>query len=123
MTKEKQVELSGSVSQLTYPVVTRSEAEFWLRDVVGAKLAFEDQWDAFCAIIGGATESPFGEAAWRPLSLLVDCVADLLGDDIGTVSWFVWDNEVGKKGLKHSLPCGTMRPVKTIDDLLDVLGY
>ncbi len=104
-------------------IVTRSEAEQWLRKTVDAKSAFDLQWDTLCDLIGGVTESPFGTAVWAPVEMLIDCVAELIGDNIGATNWFVWDNDCGAKSLEHSLPDGSMRAVETIHDLLDVIGY
>lgn len=113
----------SSISAPVHAVVTRSEAEHWLNDVVFAKAALDLHWDDFAASVNGSSDSPLGLAVWQPMQLLIDCVADLLGDDVAAISWFFWDNDGGEKGLEHSLPDGTMRAVKTIDDLLDVLGF
>lgn len=121
--KRRQTAKKTQAGRRMQAMVTRSEAEHWLRDLVASKLAFDEQWSAICKLIGGATESPFGTAAWKPLELLIDCVADLIGDEIGAVNWFIWDNEAGAKRHEHSLPDGSMREVETIHDLLDVIGY
>lgn len=102
--------------------VTRSEANRWLNAVAFAKTVLDAQWEDFAESVNGSPDSPLGLAVWRPMELLIDCVAKLLGDDAGTIDWFFWDNDGGEKGLEHSLPCGEMRAVKTVDDLLDVLG-
>jgi len=104
-------------------IVPRSEAERWLRELLKAKEELDNQWEALRLLVGVETESPFGAAAWRPIELLIEVVAELIGDQIDAVSWFIWDNESGAKGLEHSLPDGMMREVETVHDLLDVLGY
>ena len=101
--------------------MNRDEAAKWLNDLVSAKHALDEQWDALRALLGMTPESPFSEAAWRPFELLVDAVAELLGGS-KSVSWFVWDNDCGAKGMDHALPDGTLRTVATVDDLLDVMG-
>lgn len=104
-------------------MVTRSEAEKWLRDLLKAKSDIDNQWEAMRLLVGAEVESPFGTAVWRPIELLIEVVAELIDDQSGSLSWFVWDNEMGVKRLEHSLPEGGMREVETVHDLLDVLGY
>jgi len=101
----------------------RADAARVLRKMVEVKQELDEQWSSLHKSIGLETESPFGVASWKPITMLIECVEMIVGDDIGAVSWFVWDNEYGQKGLAHSLPNGAMRTVRTIDDLLDVLGY
>jgi hypothetical protein len=105
------------------PFVMRSDAERWLRLVVSAKLALDSKWSQMQRLSGCTADSEFGRAAWRPLELLVDCVDELFASESKTVNWFVWDNDCGRKKLKHSLPDGTMRTVKGWRDMLDVLGF
>jgi hypothetical protein len=104
-------------------MATREEAEKLLGDLVAAKLAFDEQWEQLRVLTGIAADSPFGCAAWAPVELLINCVAKLVGDDCGSVHWFIWDNDCGDKGMEHSLRDGEMRLVCGVDDLLDVLGY
>ena len=104
-------------------VVMRSDAERCLRKMTEVKQELDKQWASLHRSIGLETESPFGIASWKPITMLIECVETIVGDEIGAVSWYVWDNEYGRKGLEHSLPDGSMRKVRTIDDLLDVLGY
>lgn len=104
-------------------VVMRSDAERCLRKMVDVKRELDQHWESLQKSIGLETESPFGVASWKPIAMLIECVETIVGDELGAVSWFVWDNEYGSKGLEHSMPDGSMRKVKTIDDLLDVLGF
>ena len=101
--------------------MTRDESTTWLNELVSAKHALDEQWDALRALLGMTPESPFSEAAWKPFELLVDAVTELLGGS-SAVAWFVWENDCGANGMEHSLPDGSMRAVCAVDDLLDVLG-
>ena len=104
-------------------IVPRSEAEHWLRELLKAKADLDGQWEAMRLLIGAEVESPLGTAMWRSIDLLIEVVAELIGDQSESVSWFIWDNESGAKRMEHSLPEGGMREVETVHDLLDVLGY
>lgn len=101
----------------------RSDAEKWLREMITAKAELDSQWESLRLLSGVESESPFGAAVWRPMEKLIDAVAELIGDQLGSVSWFVWDNDCGRKRLQHSVPGSGMRTIETVDDLLDVLGY
>lgn len=103
-------------------VVLRSDAKRMLQKLVDAKVELDSYWSDLDKRIGLATESPFGVASWKPMHL-IDCVSMLVGDEFNSVSWFIWDNEYGRKSMEHSMPDGKMKRVKTIDDLLDVLGF
>jgi hypothetical protein len=115
--------MSESNEASVQSVVRRSDAEKMLRKMVEVKKELDEQWALLHKSVGLETESPFGVAAWKPITLLIECVEKIVGDETEAVNWFVWDNEYGRKGLEHSLPNGSMRKVRTIDDLLDVLGF
>ena len=104
-------------------IVMRSDAEKMLRKMVEVKQELDKQWASLHKSVGLETESPFGVASWKPITLLIECVEKIVGDEIGAVNWFVWDNEYGRKAMEHSLPDGSMRKIRTIGDLLDVLGF
>ena len=118
MTKSKVVDCAP-----VHAVVTRADAERVLRKMIEAKQELDKQWASLDEFIGLEAESPFGLASWEPITMLIECVEIIVGDKMGTVSWYVWDNEYGRKEMEHSLPDGSMRNVRTIDDLLDVLGF
>jgi hypothetical protein len=101
----------------------RSDAKAMLRKLVDTKIELDAYWSDLDKRIGLATESPFGLASWKPIEHLIECVSMLVNDEFNSVSWFILDNEYGRKGMEHSMPDGTMKRVKTIDDLLDVLGF
>lgn len=100
----------------------RYRAEKLLQAMVDAKQEFDREWGRLADVIGCDCDSAFGNAAWKPVELLVDAVAELVGDPFHTVSWYVWDNECGEKGLEHTYSDGSFRAVFTVCDLLDVLG-
>lgn len=103
--------------------MSRDEARRWLERLLESKAEFESQWNRVEEVTRWSCDSPFGESAWKMFALLVESVSELIGDDVSAVSWFIWENDCGKKSLKHSRPDGTMSEVKTIDDLLDLVGY
>lgn len=103
--------------------ISREEAKRLLDDLVAAHKDLSSQFRSLNKLVGMSCESEFGQAVYRPLELLIRCVSLILGDNIECVEWFVWCNECGASGLEHSLPDGSMRAVRSVDDLLDVLGF
>ena len=103
-------------------IATRSDARRWLREIITAKQELDAQWENLAGLIASSADSPFARATWKPLELLIECVSELVCDQIKAIEWYVWDNDCGAKALQHSLPDGTMICVHTIDDLLDILG-
>ena len=102
--------------------MSREDARKWILKVVDAKARVDQQWHQLDRLLGCDTESPFGQAMWKPIEVLIDAVAELIGAG-DSLSWFIWDNESGDRSLQHSLPNGEMRNVGSVDNLLDVLGY
>jgi hypothetical protein len=102
--------------------ITRTEAERWLHKVRQAKELLDQRWDDLHSLVGATPDSALGTAVWLPVQLLMNCVSELIGDKTGAVNWFFWENDGGKSGLQHSLPNGELKKIKTISDLLDVIG-
>jgi len=102
--------------------VVREDARFWIDKVLYANAILNVEWGKLSKLTGCTIDSPLGTAAHRPIEALIECASELIGDGSSLLSWFIFDNDCGKKGLKHSLPDGKLRSVKTVDDVLDVLG-
>jgi hypothetical protein len=100
----------------------RQAAKRLLMSIGKSKAELELQWEKLCEVLRCEPESPLHNAIWSQFALLLDAASLLLGDPLVTLEWFYWDNDCGECELEHSLPNGEMRAVKTIDDLLDVLG-
>jgi hypothetical protein len=100
----------------------RTAAKKLLIEFLEAKRQLDQQWQALNDLTGCTPDSDLGLAVWRPVELLIDRLGDLLGDQVETLRWFVWDNDLGERCLGHSLPCGRMLDVCNVDDLLEVMG-
>jgi hypothetical protein len=66
-------------------------------------------------------ESPLVGDVWEAFDLMLSVVGQLLGDQLGCLEWFVWENDCGKKELEHSLASGKLMAVRSAHDLLEVL--
>lgn len=66
-------------------------------------------------------ESPVFEATDILIECLVSIVATAVGDDYKWVDWFVFENEMGRKGLEAG-KTGRFKPIKTAEDLLEMIN-
>jgi hypothetical protein len=102
--------------------MSREESRTWLVKLVTMKATLDGRWDQLQRLTGCDSGSSLGKAVWEPIDVLIDAVAQIIGA-AGSLGWFIWDNDSGANGLQHSMPSGEMREVRSVDDLLDVLGY
>ena len=104
--------------------MTRIEAEELISELLKSYEDITTQFDVMAKFTGCDCESQLWHPIWKMNDLLIQTVAELIGDESETLNWFIWDNECGKRKLKHSLPNSKrMRIVKDVKSLLDVLGY
>lgn len=102
---------------------TRQEAADLINKTIKVRKDLDKRWDELDKLLNCSAESALGDAVWRSVELLIDLLAESLGDKDGTINWFFWHNDCGKRGLQHSLPNGKLIKVKTVGNLLDVLGF
>lgn len=102
--------------------MTREEAYALVTDVLAAHHGMSEQFHLLDACVGSTVESPLSDACWKTMDVLIECVSALIGDEREWLSWYIWENDCGNKGLEASRPDGTMAPVSTVADLLAVVG-
>jgi hypothetical protein len=71
---------------------------------------------------GGNPESPWARAMFSVFEAYTDSVSQIVGDDDEWLSWFIWDNDCGKRGLKAKAASWKReRPIKTAQDLVEIV--
>ena len=103
--------------------MSREDAKSILDGLFSKKIKLDEQWDLFCDATGATSDYPLGDAVWKMFDFATNTASVAVGDGVETVSWYIWDNDLGKKGYEHTLPDGKMKKIKSVDDLLDVIGY
>ena len=73
-----------------------------VKSVVISKLQADKVYDELHKIMGLEPESLLSSALFDPITKLITLTEALIGDDSSWISWFVWDNECGKRGLEAS---------------------
>jgi hypothetical protein len=66
-------------------------------------------------------EGPVTTALWLTQDALTAATADIVEDEAQWLQWHHADNEMGAKAMEAG-PKGDMRPIKTLEDLLWVIG-
>lgn len=68
--------------------------------------------------------SPFGamyDVIWDTFTAALESTSELVGDNSGWISWFIYDNECGSKGLEAGYD-RKMKPIKTIKQLCGLIA-
>lgn len=83
-------------------------------------VAYQDldrQWTAAQNAIGLDIESEFGRAVWAMFDGWMTALENAMGDQGYWLSWFIHDNQCGKRGLSATIN-GESREIRTLDDLV-----
>lgn len=103
--------------------LSREDASRLVNKVLEHSAEIDKQWDALAGTVGASWDSPMADAIYSTLQSLFEYTEMLLEDDLETLSWFIWENASGNSSRMHEMPDGTMREVKSVEDLLDVMGF
>jgi len=79
------------------------------------------QCDALNAILKMDYESPLMRSIWMMFECYAASASALIGDNHEWLSWYIWDNQCGKKELCASLGTKKLRPVRTVKDLVKLI--
>lgn len=69
---------------------------------------------------GSLINSKLSEQLWHNFYILTETTEKFLGSNYNWLEWYCWDNQMGAKRLDAGHG-GNMRPIKSLDDLLDLL--
>lgn len=91
-----------------------------IKRVVEACRNLNRLYDRVDAVMGVNCEKPLFKVAYDVFERYLESVSVILGDDAGWLSWYIWDNECGRRGLEASLN-GKMVKITTPRLLLRVI--
>ena len=91
-----------------------------IRELVGAFRELEHVYDKLDSLIGVNCDSALFRTAYDMFGKYLESVAIVVGDDCGRLSWYIWDNECGKRGLTASVGNREIA-VRTPEQLLSVI--
>ncbi len=71
-----------------------------------------------------STDGAFWDPVWKLLDVAIDQLSENIGDRSDWISWYIFDNQCGKKGLEVRLADGKkLKKIKTVDDLVKVIEF
>ena len=80
-----------------------------------------DVVEALAAALGSALDGPFGIAVYNTANSYTDTLSALIGDDLRWLSWYQFDNDMGRKGLCVTIKGGRVRRVRNLRQLARVI--
>jgi hypothetical protein len=91
--------------------------ERFLDDYRAVDAAYKAARDA----MGVEVDGPLFNPVFRALESYLQMTAAAIGDECGSLEWFVHDNDMGR-GVLTAGAADDMREIKTADDLLWLIG-
>lgn len=102
--------------------MTRTQTELALTRWLETYQKLTEQVDAFAKITDSPPDSPLQNAIYKTFDAYTDALSELVGDQGGWLSWFIYDNDAGKKA--HFVVIDKKRRhIRTVKDLVWVLTY
>ena len=97
---------------------TRQERITALRQWLAKFHQIERAYDTLRKTFRAEPESPIVLALFEPFDAYTNVLSAAIGDTTGMLTWFLWDNDAGRRGLEAIAPGWTKaKPVKTVADL------
>lgn len=99
--------------------MTRDEKRELIKELQLATIELDAAHDAVLKIFP-TPDAPIIAQGWNMTAVAMKNVARLIGDGDGWLEWFVHENQWGKRAHEAGYG-GDLRPITTIDDLLDLV--
>lgn len=82
----------------------------------------DTHFDSLIDLMGLHPDGDTCNAVFGLQDALTSATADLVDDGSNWINWYWLENDMGRKGMEAAPEGGGLRPVCTLDDLLDVMG-
>jgi hypothetical protein len=83
----------------------------------------ENVYDELSKTMGLNPESPLFKALYIFVDPMIEYVSKDIGDKDDWLSWYIWENHCGKKGLEASIGKDKkMKEITNVDELLSLIG-
>jgi hypothetical protein len=89
--------------------------------VCGIIAEADSAYDELARIVGCDPESRLWTAMATMQSALIDQTERLIGDQYKWLSWYIWENDCGKKGYEAG-DANKMRPIRSSADLARMIA-
>jgi len=91
-----------------------------ITDVIEMKIKFDKISDDMYKMFGSA-DNDICNTTWKLFDLHTDYISMTIGDFSNMISWYIFDNNMGKGGLTASLKGGRMKKIDTVPKLVDFI--
>ena len=91
-----------------------------VKKAVEAHKSASDNFDKLEEALGVRSDSGFFNVYWKDMEALVEAVSIAVGDEQDRISWYIYDNEYGEKGLKAGY-AGKLKKIGSIKALVRLI--
>ena len=98
--------------------MSRKEKAQKVREVVHLHDTLMESYKTLEAALGvSLIQSKIWSATWQMFDLMLAAVAGQIGDESEWLSWYVYENDCGARGMEAGYD-GRMKPIRTAVDLV-----
>ncbi|NBW10119.1 MAG: hypothetical protein EBR82_19035 [Caulobacteraceae bacterium] len=102
--------------------MTREAKIAWIEKVCLQYTKLNEAWEPIVQAFKNH-DFPVFEETWRMFDLLIDTVEAMIDDEFSSLTWFIYENKCGEKGLEVSVGDKLPRACRTPSDLIDFIEY
>ena len=102
--------------------MTPQQKEQLIKELCERHDVLEAEFDKIAKVMGDVANMPLFEEVWQTFSRYTEAVELLVGDGrrYSWLSWFIYDNDCGRKGLEGGYDSG-MKPIRTVKQLVRLI--
>lgn len=100
--------------------MTTNEKIAAIEALVTLRLNLDEHYAALTKTLGYDTESPMITTVERCFSAAVEMTAKLIGDTSGWIDWYIWDNDMGERGMEAGYD-NELHPVTSVGQLVELI--
>ena len=91
-----------------------------VKKVIEAQKSVSEAFDKLEEVLGVRSDSEFFNTYWKAIELCIEAVSIAVGDEQDWISWYIYDNEYGKKKMKAGYD-GKLKKIGAIKDLVKLI--
>lgn len=99
--------------------MTKQEKIYLIQKLKQKLTKADKSMELMYSVFGRNPEGPFQDGIYGLFDMAIDGAAKAIGDDGDWLSWFIYENDWGKKGYEAGRD--ELKPITTIDEFVDLL--
>jgi len=101
--------------------MNRGERVAIISKLVAEHQAIDGHFDVLAKTLGVSPDSPFFDDVFKAFDSYTAAVSTLVGDDFGWITWFIHENDYGKRKHEAKPSKGRTRKIRTVENLVDII--